>query len=545
MAPCLLKAFLLVYAIFFTGTWALNSTSASSPTTTLLDAHLASIRSVCKSTPYPDACFDSLKLSISIDINPNIINFVLQSLETAFSEGGKLLDLLLNIGSSGVVENQRGAIQDCQELHQITMNSLQRSMSRISSSADSRKLSDARAFLSAALTNKDTCLEGLDSATGLLKPVLVDSVVNTYKYISNSLSMLPNPAVPQLKTKGGANRRLMGFPAWTSRKDRRVLQSFDGGYNPNDVLTVAKDGSGNFTTITDAINFAPNNSYDRTIIYVTQGVYQENVYIPRHKTNIVLLGDGADVTEITGSRSVGDGWTTFRSATVAVSGDGFLARDIAFTNTAGPGKHQAVALRVSADLSAVYLCKITGYQDTLYVHSFRQFYRECDISGTVDFIFGNAAVVFQGCNMIARLPMPGQFNVVTAQSRDTPDEDTGISIQNCSIIASQDLSSNMATVKTYLGRPWRPYSRTVYMDSYLDNLIDSIGWTQWSDDQGLDTLYYGEYQNTGPGSATDGRVTWPGYHIMNYDDAWNFTVSQFITGDEWLDSTSFPYDNGV
>lgn len=204
-----------------------------------------------------------------------------------------------------------------------------------------------------------------------------------------------------------------------------------------------------------------------------------------------------------------------------------------------------MALRINADLAAVYHCIIDGYQDTLYVHSFRQFYRECDIYGTIDFIFGNAAVIFQGCNIVAKMPLPGQSNVITAQSRDDPDEDTGISIQNCSVVASDDLAYSNVSTKTYLGRPWRIHSRAVYIESYLDGLVDPAGWTEWSGDEGLDTLYYGEYMNGGPGSGTEGRVSWPGYHVMDYDDASNFTVSEFIYGDEWLDSTSFPYDDGI
>ncbi|CAI9780323.1 unnamed protein product [Fraxinus pennsylvanica] len=397
------------------------------------------------------------------------------------------------------------------------------------------------AFLSAALTNKITCLEGLNSASGPLKSCLVNSLTCTYQHISNSLSMLSNPGA----SIGRKNRHLLATPRWLSEKDRQILQGSGDEYDPSEVLTVAADGTGNFSTIMDAINFVPNNSFDRIIIYIKEGLYQENVEIPRWKPNIVLLGDGSDVTVISGNRSVADGWTTFRSATVAVSGEGFLARDITFENTAGPEKYQAVALRVNADLSAVYRCTINGYQDTLYVHSFRQFYRECDIFGTIDYIFGNAAVVFQGCNIISRMPMSGQFTVITAQSRDTPDEDTGISLQNCSIMATDDLYSNSSTVKSYLGRPWRNFSRTVYLESYIDDFIAPEGWTNWNGNQGLDTLYYGEYENNGPGSRTDNRVSWPGYHVMDYKDASNFTVSQFITGEEWLDSTYFPYDNGI
>ncbi|KAF5187590.1 Pectinesterase [Thalictrum thalictroides] len=523
-----------------TTTWAAHLNSSTTTTTVDVDTHLSSIRSVCKSTPFPDVCFDSLKLSVSININPNVITYVLQTLQLAISQAAKLSDVLSHVGSSDIVEKQRGTIQDCVELHQITMSSLQRSMSRIRS-GDSRKLSDAKTFLSAALTNKNTCLEGLDSASGPLKTSLVNSLISTYKHVGNSLSMLSSQSssIPPLN-----RRRLMGFPTWImSPKNTRIL--YDDPTSQE--LTVAADGTGNFTTINDAINFAPNNSYDRVIIYVREGVYEENVEIPIYKTNIVLLGDGSDVTVITGSRSVAAGWTTFRSATVAVSGEGFLARDITFENTAGPENHQAVALRINADLSALYLCVVNGYQDTLYAHSFRQFYRECDISGTVDYIFGNGAAVFQACNIIARLPMPGQYIAITAQSRDLPEEYTGFSIQNCSILASDDFYASNMSVKSYLGRPWREYSRTVYLQSYIDDLIDPAGWKEWSGDagHGLDTLYYGEYDNSGPGSVTDNRVNWFGYHIMDYYDASNFTVSHFITGDEWLGSTSFPYDDGV
>jgi len=155
-------------------------------------------------------------------------------------------------------------------------------------------------------------------------------------------------------------------------------------------------------------------------------------------------------------------------------------------------------LTVNADFVALYKCSIIGYKNTLLAHSLRQFYRECDIEGTIDFIFGNAAVVFQACKIISQMPMSNQFTVITAQSRDSPDEDTGISFQNCSIFKLDDLSSSSSRVKSYLGRPWGAYSRTVYLNSYIDDFIDPAGWTQWSndnDDQELKTLYYGEHDN--------------------------------------------------
>ncbi|KAD6795248.1 hypothetical protein E3N88_06144 [Mikania micrantha] len=508
----------------------------SSPTSTSVTSL------VCRSTPYPDVCFDSLKLSVSIDINAILI----QSLKVAISEAVKLLSLLLNTDHGiNIIEKQKGTIQDCNQLHQITVHSLNKSLIRLTtaSASDTLKLVDVSAFLAAAVTNKNTCLEGLQSASGPLKPLLVGTIIAAYKHVSNCLSLLST--VPAAASGSTQKRHVTNTGmAWLSRKDSHDDSDYDDEDDDYNMLTVAADGSGNFTTITDAINFAPNNSVDRVIIYVKQGLYEENVEIPFYKPNIVLLGEGSDATVISGNRSVVDGWTTFRSATVAVSGEGFLARDIGFQNLAGPEKHQAAALRVNADFAAVYRCTINGYQDTLYVHSFRQFYRECDIYGTIDYIFGNAAVVFQECNIISRLPLPGQFTVISAQSRDSPDQETGISFQNCSVIATEDLS-NSTTVKNYLGRPWKPYSRTVFIESYIDGFIDPKGWVQWSGDEGLDTLYYGEYANVGPGSNVDDRVTWPGHHVMDYYEASNFTVSELITGQEWLDSTSFPYDDGI
>ncbi|KAL8548734.1 hypothetical protein ACS0TY_007845 [Phlomoides rotata] len=123
-----------------------------------------------------------------------------------------------------------------------------------------------------------------------------------------------------------------------------------------------------------------------------------------------------------------------------------------------------------------------AYQDTLYVHSLRQFYLQCDIYGTVDFIFDNAAVVFQTCNIYPRLPMANQVNAITAQGRTDPNQNTGISILNCSIRAADDLAQSNSTIQTYLGRPWKEYSRTVYMQSFLDGLIDPAGWKEWSGD---------------------------------------------------------------
>lgn len=207
--------------------------------------------------------------------------------------------------------------------------------------------------------------------------------------------------------------------------------------------------------------------------------------------------------------------------------------------------HQAVALRSGSDLSAFYQCSFVGYQDTLYVHSLRQFYRDCDIYGTVDFIFGNAAVIFQNCNLYARKPLPNQKNAFTAQGRSDPNQNTGISIQNCTIQAAPDLTMDLNSTLSYLGRPWKQYSRTVYMQSFISEVIAPVGWLEWNGTVGLDTLYYGEFENYGPGANTEKRVQWPGYNVMNVSEAANFTVYNFTMGDTWLPNTDIPFSAGL
>lgn len=223
-----------------------------------------------------------------------------------------------------------------------------------------------------------------------------------------------------------------------------------------------------------------------------------------------------------------------------------MARDITFQNTAGPSKHQAVALRVGSDLSAFYRCDMLAYQDTLYVHSLRQFFTNCLIAGTVDFIFGNAAAVIQDSDIHARRPNPGQRNMVTAQGRDDPNQNTGIAIQKCRIGATSDLLAVKGSFQTYLGRPWKLYSRTIIMQSIISDVINPAGWYMWQGDFALDTLTYREYQNTGAGAGTSNRVTWKGFKVItNAAEVQPFTAERFIAGSSWLPSTGFPFFLGL
>ncbi|KAM1058205.1 hypothetical protein EV2_032303 [Malus domestica] len=556
----LLASFLILLVPLF----ATLSLAADNSSTTV------SAGTICKSTPDPSFC----KSVLPHNHNPENVYFygrfsVRKSLSQS-REFLKLIDKYLQRRSTLSLTAVR-ALEDCLLLAGLNMDFLLNSfetVNKTSKTLSTLKANDVQTLLSAILTNQQTCFDGIQSTASAwsLKNGLSAPLKNDTKFYSVSLALFTKGWVPKKKKQAAwrPTRTQRGFkngrlPLKMSSKTRAVYESVskrkmlqtetaDDEVLVSEIVTVSRDGTGNFSTINDAIAAAPNNSAPTDgyfLIYVTAGVYEEYVSVAKNKRYLMMVGDGINQTIITGNRSVVDGWTTFNSATFAVVAPGFVAVNITFRNTAGAIKHQAVAVRSGADLSTFYSCSFEAYQDTLYTHSLRQFYRECDIYGTVDFIFGNAAVVFQNCNIYPRLPMSGQFNAITAQGRTDPNQNTGTSIHNCTIRAADDLASSNSSTKTYLGRPWKEYSRTVYMQSYIDSLVESVGWRAWDGDFALSTLYYAEYNNTGPGSNTTNRVTWPGYHVINSTDAANFTVTNFLLGDDWLPQTGVPYTGGL
>ncbi|XP_057806582.1 pectinesterase/pectinesterase inhibitor PPE8B-like [Salvia miltiorrhiza] len=438
------------------------------------------------------------------------------------------------------------AVSDCLDLMDLSVDQLSWTISASQNpngkdNGTGNVKADMKTWLSGTLINQDTCKEGFDGTNGIVRDLVAGSLDQVTSLVYNILSNInPTPTTPPPSGAGRGGRKLIStqdFPDWFKPNDRRLLQAATAD------VVVAADGTGKFTSIMDAIGAAPEHSSKRFVIYVKKGVYKEYVEISKKKWNIMMIGDGVNATVISGNRNFIDGWTTYRSATFAVKGQGFIARDITFENTAGPEKHQAVAFRSDSDLSVLYRCAIHGYQDTLYAHSQRQFYRECHITGTVDFIFGDGAVVFQNCQIQARKGLPNQKNTITAQGRKEPVENTGFSIQFCNISAEADV---LNSTQTYLGRPWKLYSRTVVMQSYISGAVRPEGWLEWNGDFALGTLYYGEYMNYGPGSGLGARVKWPGYHAFNTSaQASNFTVSQFIIGNTWLPSTGVRYTAGL
>uniref|UniRef100_A0ACD5UPV8 Uncharacterized protein n=2 Tax=Avena sativa TaxID=4498 RepID=A0ACD5UPV8_AVESA len=309
--------------------------------------------------------------------------------------------------------------------------------------------------------------------------------------------------------------------------------------------TVCKSSLGakpcDFSTVQDAVNAAPNYTVGHFVITIGAGIYKENLIIPYEKTNILLVGEGMRATVITASRSVGiEHLGTYDTATVAVIGDGFRARDITFENSAGAGAHQAVAFRSDSDRSVLENVEFRGHQDTLYARTMRHLYRQCHITGTVDFVFGNAAAIFEEC-VIKTVPRAeGSWksarNVVAANGRIDPGQTTGFVFQNCIVDGNQDFvmlyELKPQSYRLYLGRPWKEYARILYVRCYLGKVVRPEGWLPWRGDFALRTLYHGEFDSRGPGANDTSRVGWssqtPQQHVSFY------SVENFIQGHEWI-----------
>ncbi|GER31226.1 plant invertase/pectin methylesterase inhibitor [Striga asiatica] len=519
MATTFLTTLVLISSLFISTT---ISTSNSQ----------ATIKAWCNQTPHPQTCeyFFTNNPKYRVPIGKKS-DFFRLSAELALDRCMHVQNNFYALGPKCRNQREKAAWADCIELYEHTIRKINRTVDPMCSPAD------AQTWLSSALTNLETCRLGFQDFG------ITDNYI--FPFTSNNVTLLLSNTLAinkEASSKYEKPRYTEGFPDWVRPGERKLLQSS----TPRVDAVVAQDGSGNFRTVGEAVKaIGKRSGSGRYVIHVKQGTYRENVEIGTSLKNIMLLGDGIGKTIITGSRSVDGGSTTFKSATVAVVGDGFIARGITFRNTAGPQKHQAVALRSGSDLSVFYQCSFEGYQDTLYVHSNRQFYRDCDIYGTVDFIFGNAAVVFQNCNIYPRDP-PNRTNTITAQGRTDPNQNTGISIHECRVAAAPDLRPKLRSVRTYLGRPWKEYSRTVFMKTSLDGSIDPAGWMPWSGNFALNTLYYGEYANTGPGSSTSGRVKWKGYRVItSAAEAAQFAPGNFISAGSWLPATSVPFTSAL
>ncbi|GFQ05560.1 putative pectinesterase/pectinesterase inhibitor 28 [Phtheirospermum japonicum] len=503
------------------------------------------ITNLCQNTDYKETCVESLQSSGKDTNDPK------ELIERAFQATiNKIKEAAHNSALLQKLENDprgKSALESCQELADRAANDLQRSLAKFSefdlTNIDSI-MSDLKIWLSGAITYQETCLDGFDDVQGDAGEKMRQFLTKGMQMSSNGLAMV---------TTTFNSRRLLSestilghddeIPDWMDATRRKLLNaSQDEEIKPD--LVVAKDGSGNFTTINEALGSIPKTRNTTFVLYIKEGVYKEKVVITSNLTHLLIIGDGPTKTKITGRLNYIDGTNTYQTATVAVQADHFTAKDIGFENSAGAEKHQAVALRVSADLALFFNCQMDGYQDTLYVHTYRQFYRDCVISGTIDFIFGDSAAVFQDCTLVVRKPLSNQNCIVTAQGRKDLRQPTGLVLQNCSFVADPEYYPVRKTNKAYLGRPWKEFSRTVIMESFLDDLIQPEGWLPWNETFALQTLFYTEFNNRGPAASKANRVKWDGVKEVPANRIQRFTADEFIDGKRWVPVSDVPYAGG-
>lgn len=276
-------------------------------------------------------------------------------------------------------------------------------------------------------------------------------------------------------------------------------------------FVVAKDGSGQFTTVQEAIDAVPAFRKQPTTIYIKKGVYKEKIILPQPKQHIKLIGEDVDQTIITfddyaqRKNCFGEEIGTSGSASFYCLGDHFSAESISFENSAGP-VGQAVAMWIAADKATFVNCRFLGFQDTLYTYGkgARQLYINCYIEGTVDYIFGSSTAWFENCELHCK-----DNGYITAAS--TPqDVQYGYVFNNCTVTGAADVGS------FYLGRPWRPYAKVLFMNSSLPAFIRGEGWHNWGKQSNEQTAYFAEYGNTGAGALSQSRVKWA--HRLSRDN---------------------------
>ncbi|KAK4366905.1 hypothetical protein RND71_014785 [Anisodus tanguticus] len=509
------------------------------------------IQGACKASRDPPTCESSLTDSSYFPSNLTTVQIILSALSISsqnLTSAQSMVKNLLDTAAGNV--NLTVAAKNC--LQGLDYSSYRHNLTAIALPLG--EIKDARAYNSAALGYQIGCSSNLLKVNGTLQVAKTLEVMKTLiGFTTNALWMMVNHDIHGNETGswGPPKTERDGFWEVGSGSRSGSVSGFRGGVpsglslKPN--VTVCKAGGCDYKMVQEAVNATPDNlGPGKFVIWIKAGLYDEIVRVPLEKRNVVFLGDGMGKTVITGSLSVGlmPGMTTYESATVGVSGDGFMASGLTIQNTAGIGAAQAVAFRSDSDLSVIQNCEFLGNQDTLYTQSLRQYYQSCRVQGNVDFIFGNAAAFFQDCHILVtpRLlnPEKGETNSVTAHGRLDPGQSTGFVFQNCSINGTEEYMnlyhSNPKLHKNFLGRPWKEYSRTIFINCNLEDLVRPEGWMPWNGKFALETLYYGEFNSSGVGANVTGRVTWSNQISAEHVDS--YSVRNFIQGDKWIPPSS-------
>ena len=297
-------------------------------------------------------------------------------------------------------------------------------------------------------------------------------------------------------------------------------------------IIVASDGSGDVRTVREAIDKVPAANKHRVVIRIKQGTYVEQVSIPADKPFISFIGESAEKTKITFNLSNKVAGSTSATFSIYIGGHDFHAENITFENSFGAGS-QAVAVLVDADRAVFRNCRFLGWQDTLYAKNGRQYYENCYIEGHVDFIFGEAAAVFENCIIHSK-----GDGYIAAPMRFSADEPTGFVFLN-STLTSSDTKDGV-----FLARPWRDYGRTIFINTKMNAAIRPEGWNHWLPEREK-TAFFAEYNSSGSGANPTARVKWA--RQLNDEEAKSFLTLSFLKArdgwdpksakDEWLEKT--------
>lgn len=303
--------------------------------------------------------------------------------------------------------------------------------------------------------------------------------------------------------------------------------------SPYITIIVAKDGSGDFTTVQNAINSIRDLGPAEALIKIKSGIYNEKVIIPSSKHLITIEGENKENTIITNDDFSGkqnpltkEKLNTFNSYTFLVAGDNIKISNLTIKNSSC-NQGQAVALHVEGDRFMMKNSKILGCQDTLYAatdHS-RQYYENCYIEGTTDFIFGQAIAVFKNCEIKS---LANSYITAAATSKDNQ---YGFVFIDCHLTAKEGIS------KVYLGRPWRPFAKTVFINTTMESHILPEGWNPWKGDKMFPdkekTAYYAEFKSLGIGANPGKRAEWS--HQLSRKELKNYSLEKiFKKSDNWI-----------
>lgn len=309
---------------------------------------------------------------------------------------------------------------------------------------------------------------------------------------------------------------LKKFPDWAIKNGTKV-----GAAEKKNVtlITVAQDGSGDFTKIQDAVYATPAFPDEKVTIFVKNGIYNEKVRIPEWNTNVILKGESKENTIIAfddnfSKIALGRN-STFYTYTLLVEGDDCTVSNLTIKNTSGD-KGQAIALSVVSNRAKISNCNLLGNQDTLYLSgkNAKQYFKDCYIEGTTDFIFGGATALFENC-VIHSI----KSSYVTAAS--TPEGTAyGFVFKNCKLTAEPSANA------VYLGRPWRIYAKTVYINCELGKHIKPEGWENWSKPDAEKNTFYAEYNNSGEGFQPAKRVSWS--HQLTKSEAEQYSIENIL-----------------